>query len=180
MATASQTSSTYTSATTSYPTSATPRPNASRATNGRARTRPRTAASTIGGDQQIVCAISESRGISPIVGLAFVNLSTTEASLCQISDTQTYARTEHKLSVYEPSEILFMETAVQPTKSKLYALVEDNLPQIQITRIDRRYWAETTGMEYIHNLAFRQDVEAIKISIEGNYYATCCFAAVCS
>ena len=150
----------------------------SRPTTSRPRTgMPRTAASTTVGDQQIICAISESRGLSPIVGLAFVNLSTTEAVLCQISDTQTYVKTVHKLSCLQPTEILVMITAAQP-KSKLYSVIEGNLPQIRINPIDRKYWAETTGMEYIQQLAFRQDLEALKVAVEGNYYSICCFAAV--
>lgn len=175
----SQTSAAHTSASTSYPSSDTRR-SLSRATNGRPRGRPRTATFTVGGEQQLICAISESRGISPIVGMAFVNLSTSEAVLCQISDNQTYTRTEHKLIVYQPTEILFMDTAIHPTKSKLYSLVQDNLPGIRITPTERKFWAEATGMDYIQRLAFKQDVEAIKVSVEGNFYATCCMAAVCS
>ncbi|KAL8802097.1 MAG: hypothetical protein Q9182_004041 [Xanthomendoza sp. 2 TL-2023] len=158
----------YTSASTTYPedNSTTPRPETSQSSNGRPRAgRPRTAASTLTSrDQQVICAISESRGISPVVGLAFVNLSTTEAVLCQISDNQTFTRTIHKLVVYEPTEILFMTTAAQP-KSKLFLIVESNLPHLRTTVIDRKYWSETTGLEYIQHLAFKQDVEAIKVSV---------------
>ena len=185
MAASTRGSTSYSSASTSYPTpeddtSATPQRGTSWSSTGRPRTRARTAASTMGGnrDQQIICAISESRGISPVVGLAFVNLSTAEAVLCQISDTQTFPRTVHKLWVFEPTEILFMTTAAQP-KSKLYSIVETNLPQLRITVIDRKYWSETAGVEYIQKLAFKQDVEAIKVSVGGNFYATCCIAAVC-
>lgn len=177
-------STSYTSATTTHPShpgndSTTPRPSTSRSrpATSRQRGRPRTAASTIGGDQQIICAISESRRLSPIVGLAFVNVSTTEAVLCQISDNQTYMRTEHKLAVFQPTEILFMTTATQP-ESKLYSFVKDRFA-IPITVIDRKYWAETTGMDYIQQLSIREDLEALKVSVEGNYYAICCFAAVC-
>lgn len=185
MADKNRLSTSYTSATTSYPsrpqnesTSSRPSTSMSRPTTSRSRAgRPRTAASTIGGDQQIICAISESRGLSPVVGLAFVNLSTTEAVLCQISDSQTYVKTVHKLSCFEPTEILVMTTAAQP-KSKLYSVVEGNLPHIRISPIDRKYWTETTGMEYIQQLAFKQDLEALKVAIEGNYYAICCIAAV--
>ena len=185
MAANSRPSTSYTCASTSFPSrpqgeSTTPRPSTSmsRATTGRPRTgRPRTAASTIGGDQQIICAISESRGLSPIVGLAFVNLSTTEAVLCQISDNQTYVKTLHKLFCLEPTEVLFMTTAAQP-KSKLYSFIEGNLPHMHINPIDRKYWAEMTGMEYIQQLAFKQDLQALKVAVEGNYYAICCFAAV--
>ncbi|KAL9002987.1 MAG: hypothetical protein Q9188_004105 [Gyalolechia gomerana] len=171
----------YTSASTSYPedTTTTPRPETSVSSTGRPQNgRPRTAASTLASrEQQVICAISESRGISPVVGLAFVNLSTTEAVLCQISDNQTYTRTLHKLVVYEPTELLLMTTAAQP-KSKLYSVIELNIPYLRITVIDRKYWSETSGLEYIQQLAFKQDVEAIKVSVGGNFYATCCIAAV--
>ncbi|KAI1911266.1 MutS protein msh4 [Ophidiomyces ophidiicola] len=148
-------------------------------TTGRPRTgRPTTTATSVA-VQDIICAISESRGICPTVGLAFVNLSTSEAVLCQICDSQTYARTIQKLAVLDPSEILFMKTAQDP-KSKLYAIVEENLPHLTITTIDRRYWAEKTGHECVEQLAFKEDLESIKISLEGNFFATCCLAAALS
>ena len=185
MAHSHDTSTSLTSLTTSHPShpqyeGTTSRPNTSttRATSSRPRTaKPRTAASTVNGDQQIICAVSESRGLSPVVGLAFVNLSTTEAVLCQISDNQTYVKTIHKISCFEPTEILIMTTAAQP-KSKLYSVIEGHLSYIRISPIDRKYWAETTGTEYIQQLAFKQDLEALKVAIEGNFYAVCCIAAV--
>ena len=80
--------------------------------------------------------------------------------------------------VFEPNEILFPNTAVTPVKSKLYSIIEANVSGIKIKTVDRRYWAENPGVDYIQNLAFREDVEAIKVAIGGNYYATCCLAAV--
>jgi hypothetical protein len=142
--------------------------------------RPRTAASTIGlQNQHMICAITESRGISPTVGLAFVNLDTGEAALSQISDSQTYVRTINKIRVYAPSEILIPTTAVSPP-SKLFSIIEEDLEAINadLISVDRHYYAETTGLEFIHQLAFTEDIEAIKISIGGNYFAVCCFAAV--
>ena len=99
--------------------------------------------------------------------------------LCQINDSQTYVRTIHKLKVYGPSEILIVATASSP-KSKLFSIIEENLEDIgsKITLLDRRYWTDLTGYEYIQTLAFKEDVEAIKISVQGNYYAICCIAAV--
>ena len=182
-------STTFTSASTSYPSYSYPeynttisRPRTGRRGNGRPGTsRPRTGASTIARieAQQVVCAISESRGISPTIGLAFVNLDTGEAAICQICDSQTYVRTIHKLRVYGPSEILIVSSAANP-KSKLFSIIEENLEVLdsKITLLDRRYWAETTGLDYIQQLAFAEDVEAIKISVGGNYFAVCCIAAV--
>jgi DNA mismatch repair protein MSH4 len=175
-----------TSASTSYDyggyTTTTSRPGTRRGGTGRPSTaRPRTGASTIARieAQHVVCAVAESRGISPTVGLAFVNLDTAEAVLCQICDSQTYVRTIHKLKVYGPSEILIISTVASP-KSKLFSIIEENLEDIdsKLTLLDRRYWAETTGLEYIQFLAFKEDIEAINISVAGNYYAVCCIAAV--
>ncbi|KAF3044696.1 MutS protein msh4 [Didymella heteroderae] len=139
-----------------------------------------TGASTIARveSQQVICAVAESRGVAPTVGLAFVNVDTGEAVLCQINDSQTYVRTIHKLKVYGPSEILIVATASSP-KSKLFSIIEENLEDIcsKITLLDRRYWADSTGYEYIQSLAFKEDIEAIKISVQGNYYSICCIAA---
>lgn len=157
--------------------SSTIRPSTTRPSTGR-KSR---AGSMIGGgeSQQIICAISESRGISPTVGLAFINISTGEAVLSQICDNQFYARTINKLQVFEPTEILFVSTAGPPNpKSKLFQIVEENIIGAKITTVDRKYWSETAGLEYIQQLAFSEDVEAIKVAIGGNYFATCCFAAV--
>lgn len=99
--------------------------------------------------------------------------------LCQISDSQTYVRTIHKLMVFNPSFILMMSTASNP-KSKLFSIIEESLVEIgsNLVCVDRRYWAETTGLENIQDLAFSEEVGALKVAVGGNYYAVCCFACV--
>ena len=178
-------STSYDTGSTTYPSylenTSLSRPGTGRPSTNRPKTRAKTATSTTGGsrDQQLICAISESRGTSPTVGLAFVNISTMEALLCQIVDSQTYARVLHKLHVFEPTEILIPNTAAGPTKSKLVQVLQATLEiSAQINPISRKYWDETLGVEYIEQLAFQQNVEAIKVSIEGNFFATCCLAAV--
>src|SRR5689334_14924989 len=101
---------------TGYDTTTISRTATRRNTDRPSTARPRTSASTIARveNQYVVCAIAESRGISPTVGLAFVNLDTAEAVLCQICDSQTFVRTVHKLKVYGPSEILVVSTATSP------------------------------------------------------------------
>lgn len=139
------------------------------------------AASSIGASEghHIICAVSEARGVAPSVGLAFINVSTGEAVLSQICDNQSFVKTTHKLTVFEPSRILIVSTACPPNqKSSLYATIEEELPGVPIVALDRRYWSETAGLEFIQALAFKEDVEAIKVAIEGNFYATCSFSAV--
>lgn len=139
-------------------------------------------ASTIGASEnpQIICAVSEARGVTPSVGVAFVNISTGEAVLSQICDTQFYIKALHKISLFEPTCILIISTSCPPNpKSSLYASIEENCPGIRLVPLDRKYWSENTGLEYIHIHAFREDVEAIKVALDGNFYSTCAFSAVC-
>lgn len=163
-------------------TTTTSRSRAGRKSSGRTSTgRPRTGVSAQSRSEahEVICAVSESRGISPTVGLAFLNLNTCEAVLCQISDSQTYVRTVHKLQVYMPSQILIVSSASNP-KSKLLSIIEENLDVLEsdVVLLDRRYWAETTGLEYIQRLTLAEDVDAIKIAADGSYFAICCIAAV--
>ena len=149
-------------------------------TGNDSRSRPRTAAtSSAFVDNEVICAVTESRGISPTVGLSFVNLSTSEAVLCQFPDTQTYARTCHKLKVFNPSIILY---ASNTQDSKLVSIIIENFDvsknETQITEMDRRYWSEDNGHEYLQRLAFPDDLETLRISMGGNFFASCCFGAV--
>ncbi|KAE8552607.1 MutS protein msh4 [Talaromyces marneffei ATCC 18224] len=139
-------------------------------------TRPTTSGTDIA-SQEVVGAISESRGISPTVGLAFVNLSTSEAVLCQICDSNSYARTINKLAVFEPTELLFMNTA-SARQTMLYDTIQNNIPDLIISSIDRRYWSDRASQEYVDKLAFPEELESIRGSLESHYFAACCLAAV--
>lgn len=155
---------------------------ASRSRPATSKSRPPTrATSTAYGymGNEILCTVSESRGLTPSVGLAFINLTTCEAVLCQFTDTQTYARTCHKLKVFAPSEIVYATTA---TDSKMIAIIHENIQtEDQATNfreIDRRYWSETAGREDLRRLAFHGELEALQVAVNGNYFAICSFAAV--
>ncbi|RYP52255.1 hypothetical protein DL768_002574 [Monosporascus sp. mg162] len=138
----------------------------------------RATSSVWGSDRNdIICAVSEARSISPTVGLAFVNIATGEAVLSQICDTQFYVKTVHKIRVYEPSVILIVNTASPNPKSNLVAIIEEELAGTPIEPLDRKYWSENSGLEFIQTLAFREDLKAITVAIQGNFYATCSFAA---
>ncbi|RKF60612.1 MutS protein-like protein 4 [Erysiphe neolycopersici] len=131
-----------------------------------------------GESQRIVCAISEGRGISPTVGLASVNITNGEAILSQICDNQFYIRLLNKIEALGPTEILIISAYGPPNpKSKMYLVIEENISCAKLVTIDRKYWSETAGLDYIQNLAFHQDIEAIKVAVAGNYFATCCLAA---
>jgi DNA mismatch repair protein MSH4 len=60
----------------------------------------------------------------------------------------------------------------------MYCLIEEKVTGAKIVSLDRKYWSEIAGLDFIQQLAFVEDVEAIKVAIDGNYFATCCLAAV--
>ena len=111
--------------------------------------------------------------------IAFLNLDRAEAVLCQISDSQTYVRTIQKLEVYSPTQILISNTALKPL-SKLATVIDNNGERLrtEVVVVDRKYWNEKAGMDMLENLAFTDDLDNIKVSLSGNYYAVCCFSAV--
>ncbi|KAI1335601.1 muts domain V-domain-containing protein [Xylariaceae sp. FL0016] len=147
-----------------------------RTTSGR---KSRATSSIWGSDShEIICAVNESRGISPTVGLAFVNITTNEAILSQICDSQFYVKSIHKIQMYEPSVILVVNTAFAPNaKSSFLSIMQEELPTTPVESLDRRFWSENSGIELFQTLAFREDLEAFKVATEGNFYATCSFAA---
>ncbi|PTD04937.1 MutS protein 4 [Fusarium culmorum] len=131
-----------------------------------------TAASSIFGPveaQDIVCALSEARGVSPVVGVAFVNVSIGEVIISQICDNRAYVKSIHQIQLSSPSRIVFIT---------LFSLVQNLTSDAQIDAFERSAWSETEGLEYIQNLAFKDDIEPLKVATQGKFYAISSFAAV--
>ncbi|KAL7960411.1 muts domain V domain-containing protein [Trichoderma compactum] len=126
----------------------------------------------------VVCAVSEARGVTPTVGIAAVDLSLGEVTLSQICDNQSYVRTIHKLQLACPSRIVFMPSACSPNEpSTFFSLVQRLIPEAETASHDRSAWSESAGIEYIEHLAPEGDIGPIKVAIQGKYYAVCCFSA---
>ncbi|EHK18134.1 uncharacterized protein TRIVIDRAFT_194557 [Trichoderma virens Gv29-8] len=126
----------------------------------------------------VVCAVSEARGVTPTVGIAMVNLSLGEVTLSQICDNQSYVKTIHKLQLACPSRIVFMPSACSPNEpSTFFSLVQRLIPEAEISSHDRSAWSESSGIEYIEHLAPEGDIGPIKVAIQGKYYAICCLSA---
>ncbi|RIB07458.1 muts domain V-domain-containing protein [Gigaspora rosea] len=111
--------------------------------------RPRTSASSRvagrGESHSFIVSIIEGRGVASEVGMCFIDLKTSECILSQIADSQTYVKTLHKLNIYNPAEILLSATAVEPSKSKLCKILEDNMPTATIVPIGRKYFNDAAG-----------------------------------
>ncbi|UKZ66454.1 uncharacterized protein TrAtP1_007628 [Trichoderma atroviride] len=126
----------------------------------------------------IICAVSESRGVTHTVGIAIVNMSLGEVTLSQICDSQSYVRTIHKLQLASPSRIVFTPSACPPNRpSTFYSLVEQLIPEAEIACHERSAWSESSGIEYMEGLALDGDIGPLKVATQGKYYAVCCFSA---
>ncbi|KAL7900244.1 muts domain V domain-containing protein [Trichoderma sp. SZMC 28014] len=126
----------------------------------------------------IICAVSESRGVTPTVGIAKVNLSLGEVTLSQICDSQSYVRTIHKLQLASPTRIVFTPSACRPSgPSTLFSLVQQLIPEAEAACHERSAWSESAGIEYMEALALDGDIGPLKVATQGKYYAVCCLSA---
>lgn len=151
------------------------------ATSSGRKSRAPTASSVLGtyDTQDIVCAVSETRGVTPSVGVAFINATLGDVTLSQILDNQSYVRTVHKMHMLSPSSIIFMSSVCPPNSpSTLYSLVRQLLPEIRIQPFDRSAWSESSGLQYVHRLAFEDDVDPLTVALQGKNHAAACFGAV--
>jgi DNA mismatch repair protein MSH4 len=158
----------------------TPSKSGSKSTSGRAtKTATKTGTSSFNG-RQIVCGVIESRGVSPTVGLAVMDLDTCEVTLCQISDNQSYVRTLQKLSVCEPALVLVPAYGGGGNASStLHRCIAEALGDgAPVEEVEHRFFSEAAGLDCIKQYALAEDVAAMKHSASGNFYAVCCFAAV--
>lgn len=72
-----------------------------------------------------------------------------------------------------------MSTVCPPNNpSTLFSLVQNLTSDAQIDAFERSAWSETEGLEYIQNLAFKDDIEPLKVATQGKFYAISSFAAV--
>lgn len=129
--------------------------------------------------QSSIVAVCESRAVSPTTGLAFVNLDSGAAVLCQIADNQAYERTMLKLRIHAPSEIIVISSTVT-ARSHLTKSIQLSLCLAEggVGAFDRKYWSEDDGRECIEQLAFSEDMEATRVALDGKSLAVSSFAAV--
>ncbi|CAG8475627.1 9924_t:CDS:10 [Ambispora leptoticha] len=148
------------------------------------RGRPQTSVSTrdgVGGgsgENSFIVAVIEGRGVASEVGMCFIDLKTSECILSQISDSQTYVKTLHKMNLYDPAEILLSTTAFEPTKSKLCKILEENMQSATMTPIGRKYFNDVVGMNYIKQYALEEDSAVLILGLTSKFYCLSAAAAV--
>ncbi|XP_025028977.1 mutS protein homolog 4-like, partial [Python bivittatus] len=102
----------------------------------------------------VIVAVIEGRGLARgEVGMASIDLRNPEVVLSQFADNTTYTKVITKLRILTPLEIIMSNTACDSgNATKLYSLIAENFKNVTFTTVQRKYFNETKGLEYIKQL----------------------------
>ncbi|XP_039597804.1 mutS protein homolog 4 [Polypterus senegalus] len=127
----------------------------------------------------IIVAIVEGRGLARgEIGMACIDLKNPELMLFQFADTGTYAKVVTKLHILSPLEILMPDTASDKGKgSKLFGLIVENFKNIAFTAVQRKYFSEGKGLEYIQHLC-APEFSTVIMEVQAKYYCLSAVAAL--
>ncbi|KAM9801441.1 mutS protein homolog 4 [Neosynchiropus ocellatus] len=107
--------------------------------------------------------------------MASLNLKCPELVVSQFTDTGTYAKVITKINILVPKEILMPDTASDRGRgTKLFNLITQNFQGVAFTAIQRKYFNEKKGLEYIQQLC-APEFDTVLMEVQAKYY---CLAAV--
>ncbi|KAM4540437.1 mutS protein homolog 4 [Fundulus diaphanus] len=134
--------------------------------------------STVSGASVIV-AIVEGRGLARgEIGMASIDLKCPELVLSQFADTGTYAKVITRIHILMPVEILMPDTASEKGKgTKLFKLISENFPGVTFTGVQRKYYNEKKGLEYIQQLC-APEFATVLMEVQAKYYCLATAAAL--
>ncbi|KAL1664819.1 DNA mismatch repair protein MutS [Schizophyllum commune] len=147
--------------------------------------RPGTAASNyVRHEASYIVAVLEGRGVAREVGMAALEKDTGQVVLVQISDCPTYVKTLHQMHLHRPALVLVPDTFVasadgQTTSggkrvnstSVLVEAIEDEFPGVPVEAVGRKYWNETSGLDFIQQLCVEDDERAgTLLAVVNKYY----------
>ncbi|XP_072787502.1 mutS protein homolog 4 isoform X6 [Taeniopygia guttata] len=102
----------------------------------------------------VIVAVVEGRGLARgEVGMASIDLKNPEIILSQFADNTTYTKVITKLKILTPLEIIMSNTACDAgNTTKLFSLITEHFKNVTFTTVQRKYFNETKGLEYIEQL----------------------------
>ncbi|XP_072853914.2 mutS protein homolog 4 isoform X4 [Pogona vitticeps] len=127
----------------------------------------------------VIVAVIEGRGLARgEVGMASIDLKNPEVVLSQFADNTTYAKVITKLRILTPLEIIMSNTACDTgNATKLFNLVTENFKNVAFTTVQRKYFNETKGLEYIEQLC-TPEFSTVIMEVQSKYYCLAAVAAV--
>ncbi|CAH3162066.1 unnamed protein product [Porites lobata] len=119
----------------------------------------------------VVVAIVEGRGLAKgEIGMASIDLKKPELVLSQFSDNQTYVKVLTRLQILEPLEIIMPNTACENgNMSTLFKLLSDQLPYTNLSAVQRKYFNEAKGLEYVKQLCV-PEYNTVEMEVASKYY----------
>ncbi|NXF94883.1 MSH4 protein, partial [Eubucco bourcierii] len=126
----------------------------------------------------VIVALVEGRGLARgEVGMASIDLKNPEVILSQFADNTTYAKVITKLKILTPLEIIMSNTACDPgSTTKLFSLITEHFKNVTFTTVQRKYFNETKGLEYIEQLC-ASEFGTILMEVQSKYVYYCLAAA---
>nr|XP_004540678.2 mutS protein homolog 4 isoform X2 [Maylandia zebra] len=127
----------------------------------------------------VVVVVVEGRGLARgEIGMASLDLKCPELVLSQFADTGTYAKVTTKIHILVPVEILMPDTASEKGKgTKLFNLITENFPGVPFTPVQRKYFNEKKGLEYIQQLC-APEFSTVVMEVQAKYYCLAAAAAL--
>ncbi|XP_017589311.1 PREDICTED: mutS protein homolog 4 isoform X7 [Corvus brachyrhynchos] len=127
----------------------------------------------------VIVAVVEGRGLARgEVGMASIDLKNPEVILSQFADNTTYAKVITKLKILTPLEIIMSNTACDAgNTTKLFSLITEHFKNVTFTTVQRKYFNETKGLEYIEQLC-ASEFSTIFMEVQSKYYCLAAAAAL--
>ncbi|XP_069644467.1 mutS protein homolog 4 isoform X3 [Haliaeetus albicilla] len=127
----------------------------------------------------VIVAVVEGRGLARgEVGMASIDLKNPEVILSQFADNTTYAKVVTKLKILTPLEIIMSNTACDAgNTTKLFSLIREHFKNVTFTTVQRKYFNETKGLEYIEQLC-ASEFSTIFMEVQSKYYCLAAAAAL--
>nr|XP_006819740.1 PREDICTED: mutS protein homolog 4-like [Saccoglossus kowalevskii] len=126
-----------------------------------------------------VVAIVEGRGQARgQIGMASIDLKKPELIVSQFSDSQAYVRVMTKLQILQPLEIIMPNTACESgNMTKMFKLISDHFQNTNIATVQRKYFNETKGLQYIKHLCV-PEYKTVEMEVNAKYYCLATTAAL--
>ncbi|CAO3593979.1 unnamed protein product [Absidia cylindrospora] len=138
---------------------------------GSQRAPPRTSLVT---QNATIMAITEGCGVATEVGICYIHLPSSECTMAQISDLQTFSKTMLKIHLANPAKILVTASPTTNPMTKLMQLVEKHFPRIELMSLPRRDFNDEEGLQFIKKFGIEESVTSLLRVISAKYY---CLAA---
>lgn len=108
--------------------------------------------------------------------MASIDLKKPELILSQFSDNQTYVKVLTRLQILEPLEIIMPNTACE-NPSTLFKFLSDQLPYANLSSVQRKYFNEAKGLEYVKQLCV-PEYNTVEMEVASKYYCLATAAAL--